>query len=111
MFADAARSTLARRRDEHDVEPPEIKRVLDAFVRDGRITSMPTASAKRQVLFDWLVRRFEVGRRYAESEVNSMLEGHCEDPVSLRRALVDHELLDRAEGLYWRCGGSVELDP
>lgn len=109
LFASAAREALARRRDEHDAEPPDVKRVLDAFVRDGRITSIATARAKRRILFDWLARRFEIGRRYTEAEVTAMLDGHSEDPVSLRRSLVDLELLDRAEGLYWRCGGTVDV--
>jgi hypothetical protein len=107
-FSDAARVALARPpSDEHAGEPPERRKVLEAFVRDGRITSMPTAPAKREILFDWLAGTFEVGRRYSEAEVNAALDGHAEDHVSLRRALVDAGLLDRDDGAYWRCGGTV----
>ncbi len=107
-IARAARAALARPpSDEHADETPERRKVLEAFVRDGRITSMPTAPAKREIVFDWLAGTFEVGRRYSEAEINAALEGHAEDHASLRRALVDAELLCRDERTYWRCGGTV----
>jgi hypothetical protein len=109
VFANAARTALARPpSDEHAGETPERRKVLEAFVRDGRITSMPTAPTKREILFDWLAATFDVGRRYSEAEVNAALDGHAEDHVSLRRALVDAGLLCRNDGTYWRCGGTVD---
>ena len=109
VFANAARTALARPlSDEHAGETPERRKVLEAFVRDGRIKSMPTAPTKREILFDWLAATFDVGRRYSEAEVNAALDGHAEDHVSLRRALVDAGLLCRNDGTYWRCGGTVD---
>jgi hypothetical protein len=108
VFSRAARAALSRPpSDEHASETPARRKVLDAFVRDGRITAMPTAPGKREILLDWLAGTFEVGRRYAEAEVNAALEGHAEDYVSLRRALVDAGMLDRDDRAYWRCGGTV----
>ena len=108
-FARAASAFLARPpSDEHADQPPERRKVLDAFVRDGRIMTMPTAPAKRRIVLDWLAGKFEIGVRYPEPEVNALLEGHVEDHVSLRRALVDEGLLDRDDGTYWRSGGTVE---
>jgi hypothetical protein len=106
----AARAALARPpSDEHSGEPPARRKVLDVFVRNGRIESMPTAPSKRRIVFDWLAGRFEIGHRYTEAEVNALLEGHAEDHVSLRRALVDQGFLDRGGGEYWRSGGTVEV--
>jgi hypothetical protein len=108
-FRRAARAARARPpSDEHAGEPEQRRKVLEAFVRDGRITSMPTAPWKREIVLDWLAATFEVGRHYSEADVNAALEGHAEDHVSLRRALVDAGLLDRAEGEYWRSGGTVD---
>jgi hypothetical protein len=108
-FRRAARTARARPpSDEHAGEPEERRKVLEAFVRNGRITSMPTAPRKREIVLDWLAGRFDVGRHYSEAEVNSALEGHADDHVSLRRALVDAGLLDRAEREYWRSGGTVD---
>ena len=73
--------------------------MLDAFVEDGRITSLPAARTKRRVLLDWLAQDFEPGRRYPEARVNEILEHHDVDSATLRRYLVDEDLLDRAWGL------------
>jgi hypothetical protein len=108
----AARQALQRPPStEHAAEPPAIRKVLDAFVRDGRITAMPASASKRRVLLDWLARRFEPGHRYAEIDVTAMLEGHTEDAVTLRRYLIDESFLDRSEGMYWRSGGTVDVSP
>lgn len=107
-FQVAAREALARPASvEHTGQPADARRVLDAFVRDGRITSIPAAQGKRLVLLDWLAQDFEPGRRYTESMVNLILGKRHPDTAALRRYLVDHELLSREGGIYWRSGGSV----
>ena len=55
-FALAARAEAERapRSPEHDDEPENVARVLRVFVRDGRLTSIPTVRAKRLVVLDWL---------------------------------------------------------
>ena len=109
-FALAARAEGQRepRRLEHDEEPPDIARVLRAFVHDGRLTSIPATHAKRTVVLDWLVQRFEPGRRYSEQMINLMLAQAHADTAALRRYLVDEGLLSRAGGEYWRTGGSFD---
>jgi hypothetical protein len=108
IYSRAARAALSSPpSDEHADEPPGRRKVLDAFVRGGRITSMPSAPAKREIVLDWLAGTFDVGRRYTEAEVNAALDNHAEDHVSLRRALVDAGMLDRDDRTYWRSGGTV----
>lgn len=75
---------------------------------DGRLVRMPTKRAKRLDLLDHLAQRFEPGRRYSEREVNASLVEVSEDYVTLRRYLVDERFLDRADGEYWRSGGTVD---
>lgn len=107
-FARAARVALARPRStEHDDQPAGVRRVLDAFVTDGRLTSIPTARAKRLVVLDWLAQLFEPGVTYPERRVNAMLERRHPDTAALRRYLVDEEFLERRDGEYWRAGGTV----
>ena len=91
----------------HDDEPADVARVLRAFVRDGRLMSIPAVHAKRLVVLDWLVQRFEPGRRYSEEMVNLMLGQVHPDTAALRRYLVDEDMLSRDHGQYWRTGGSV----
>ena len=112
-FALAARAEAERapRPVEHGDEPAGVARVLRAFVRDGRLISIPSVHSKRLVVLDWLVQRFEPGRRYPEPMVNLVLAQVHPDTAALRRYLVDNEFLSRASGEYWRTGGSYEPDP
>jgi hypothetical protein len=104
----AARAARARpASDEHAGEPPERRKVLEVFVRDGRITSIPASRSKRLVVLDWLAQDFEPGVHYPEQEVNERLARRGDDVAALRRYLVDEGLLDRERGEYWRSGGTV----
>jgi hypothetical protein len=83
--------------------------VLSAFVRDGRLASIPTQRSKRRVVLEHLVRVFDVGVRYPEREVNALLAVWHPDVAALRRYLVDEGLLTRESGVYWRSGGWVDV--
>ncbi|HEX2375058.1 MAG TPA: DUF2087 domain-containing protein [Actinomycetota bacterium] len=91
--------------------------VLRRFVHNGRLLAMPAAHGKRQVVLDHLARLFEPGRRYPEPEVNELLGRYHPDYAMLRRYLVDHGFLGRADEkagsrtvkVYWRTGGTVDL--
>ena len=83
-------------------------KVLRAFVRDGRLSSIPTSRTKRLVVLDLLAQEFEPGERYSEAMVNLMLGRWHADTAALRRYLVDEGFLDREAGQYWRMGGTVD---
>jgi hypothetical protein len=84
--------------------------VFSAFVKDGRITAMPAKHAKRLVLLDHVAGLFDIGVHYSEQDVNRILLTMYDDYVTLRRYLVDAGFLDRANGEYWRSGGTVEIE-
>lgn len=108
-FRMAARAALARPPSvEHADQPADRRRVLDAFVSNGRLTSIPASHAKRMVVLDWLAQDFEPGVRYSEAMVNLILGRRHADTAALRRYLVDHDLLSREAGEYWRSGGSTD---
>jgi hypothetical protein len=88
---------------------PEAVKVLRAFVRDGRLVSIPTVRSKRLVVLDRLAQEFEPGQHYSEPMVNLVLGRWHADTAALRRYLVDEGFLDRADGTYWRAGGSVSV--
>jgi hypothetical protein len=91
---------------EHGDAPPDAGRVLRAFVRDGRLTSIPAARSKRIVVLDLLAQEFDPGRRYSEAVVNLILGRFNADVAALRRYLVDEGFLEREHGEYWRAGGT-----
>jgi hypothetical protein len=83
-------------------EEPERARVLRRFIRDGRLTQIPTTRSTRLVVLEFLADRFEPGHSYPEREVNAILAELHPDHASLRRHLVDERLLARDAGRYWR---------
>jgi hypothetical protein len=90
---------------------PDADRVLRAFLRDGRLTSIPAVHSKRLVVLDFLARLFEPGQAYPETEVNERLARYHPDVAALRRYLVDEEFMHRRDSFYWRAGGTFEVDP
>ena len=87
----------------------EEREILARFFVGDRLTEIPTSRSKRLVVLERLALEFEPGRRYPESEVNDLLGRFHPDYASLRRYLVDEQLLDRESGEYWRAGGRVVL--
>lgn len=93
---------------------PEVgDQVIARFVRDGRLLSLPAQDSRRHQVLGFLAQSFEPGRRFPEREVDAVLrawtDGGGVDHVSVRRYLVDHGLLARDGGEYWRSGGWVDV--
>ena len=79
------------------------------FDEDGRLHTMPRKQSRKLAVLDVIAARFVPGVHYLEVEVNWELIGIYSDYVTLRRALIDFGLMDRADGRYWRSGGTVEI--
>lgn len=107
-FAVAARASAPEpRASDHPDAPADIARILDQAFRDGRLVQLPTKESKRLVVLDHIAQRFEPGKRYSERQVNASLSQIHDDTATLRRDMVDFGFMDRADGEYWRSGGSV----
>jgi hypothetical protein len=87
------------------IEDPALRRVLRAYLHDGRLPVIPRGGAKRTLLLGYLATAFEPGVHYPESEVNDTVRAWHPDVAALRRYLVDEGFLARQDGEYWRCGG------
>jgi hypothetical protein len=105
---------MARRRGEQAAkrfatdDPAELSVLLNCF-KDGRLAYLPEKFEKRRIVLEEIAHRFEPGTRYAEAEVNMVLQELYPDFAALRRYLVDSVLLTRGEGYYWRSGGTVRV--
>jgi hypothetical protein len=105
---------LAKRREQQAAkafateDPAKLSVLLNSF-KDGRLAHLPEKWEKREIVLEEIAQRFEPGTRYAEAEVNLVLRELYPDYAALRRYLVDSTLLTRAEGFYWRSGGTVRV--
>jgi hypothetical protein len=90
------------------IEPPtrrltEQEKVVRAFLRDGRLVSIPAKPGKRDLLLPVILDRcFPEDRPYEEKEVNMRLALLHPDVAALRRHLVDGRLMTREAGIYRR---------
>jgi hypothetical protein len=80
-------------------------RVLRAFIRDGRLVSIPARDKRRQVIYRYLRDQvFTEDRPYPEREVNQRLALFHPDVATIRRGMVDAGLVTREAGTYRRRG-------
>ena len=78
------------------------EKVLLTFFKRGRLIKIPAQLKKQQVILEKIAQEFEPGREYTEREVNIILLDFHDDVASLRRGLIEHGLMERDHGLYWR---------
>jgi len=80
-------------------------RVLRAFIRDGRLVSIPARDKRRQVVYRYLRDQvFTEDRPYPEREVNQRLALFHPDVATIRRGMVDAGRVTREAGTYRRRG-------
>jgi hypothetical protein len=87
---------------EYEGDEFEVKTLRAYIARDGTLKSIPTQHKKLMVILSYLVKNFEPGVQYSESQVNQTLRRYHEDTAALRRYMVDNSLLQREKGIYWR---------
>jgi hypothetical protein len=86
------------------------EKVLEIFVDPGgRLAAIPAQHKKRLAVLRWLAEDFEPGRRYPEAEVNRIISRRHPDFATLRRYLVDEELMQRRRSIYWRTGSVLNV--
>jgi hypothetical protein len=87
----------------------EIAKALEPYFRNGRLVVVPKKRAARLALLDFLAAQFEPGLTYSEDQVNVALSRFHPDHCMLRRYMVDEELMERRDGVYWRDGGTFDI--
>lgn len=76
------------------------RKVLRAFMPDGRCEVMPAQIKKRMIIYDEIYSLFEPGRRYTEAEVNETISRIHDDYCTVRRAFIGLGWMTREGGIY-----------
>jgi biotin operon repressor len=101
MFSQQELFTVA---SEVDAEAYDKKVIKDYSRRDGSLKTLPSQRKKLEAILRYVVKAFDVGKRYSEKQVNEILARYHEDTATLRRELVGYGLMQRegGGGEYWR---------
>ena len=90
--------------DSTDVSPTEAddrRMTQEAYFKDGRLLSIPPQAKARKYMLEKVAESFEWGRIYDEKEVNALLKTLHPEAATLRRELVDSNIMMRENGRYW----------
>lgn len=101
LFSQQELSTVV---SEVDADAYDKKVIRDYSRRDGSLKTLPSQRKKLEAILRYVVREFDVGKRYSEKQVNEILARYHEDTATLRRELVGSGLMQRqgGGGEYWR---------
>jgi predicted transcriptional regulator len=101
MFSQQGLSTVA---SEVDADAYDNKVIKDYSQRDGSLKTLPSQRKKLEAVLRYVVKAFDMGKRYSDKQVNEILARYHEDTATLRRELVGFGLMNRegGGGEYWR---------
>lgn len=100
---DASLSELLFTGDETiDRELAYRQKILDSFIVNGRLTSLPSQKKKREIVLEKLVEVFDFDRTYSEREVNQIIMEFYDDFCTLRREMIGFGLMIRDHEVYRR---------
>jgi len=89
---------------EVDADAYDNKVIKDYSRRDGSLKTIPAQRKKLEAILRYIVKAFDIGKRYSEKQVNEILARYHADTATLRRELVGFGLMQRegGGGEYWR---------
>ena len=101
MFSQQELSTVV---SEVDADAYDKKVIRDYARRDGSLKTLPAQRKKLEAILRYVVKAFDLDKRYSEKAVNDILRRYHEDTATLRRELVGYGLMQRegGGGEYWR---------
>lgn len=98
-----ARETLPAVTADVDMDAYD-RKVINTFCdENGRIKQFPAQQKKFEAILRYVVQAFDEDQRYTEKQVNEILSNYSEDVASLRRGLIEFQMMDREDDgeAYW----------
>lgn len=77
------------------------QKVLKTFMKNKRLTKLPVQRKKKLIILDEFVKKFNTGKKYTEDEVDSLINETYDDHCTIRRLLIEEEIMQRENQIYW----------
>lgn len=89
--------------EKYAITEEERNRVLDTYIKDGKIETFPSKEKRKLIALQHIVKRFEQNKIYTEKEVNEVLKLIYSDYVTIRRYLIEYGFMKRNNECteYW----------
>ncbi|MBQ8551826.1 MAG: metalloregulator ArsR/SmtB family transcription factor [Clostridia bacterium] len=78
------------------------RQIIASFVKNGRLTTIPSQLKKREVIYRHMLEGIAVGQSLTEREINTLIEKWHEDFCTIRRDFISLGLMTREDGIYMR---------
>ena len=88
----------ATRLDErYSITEEEREKIIKNYFdrKDGRLLEFASKEKKKIVILQYIMKKFNSGRKYTEKEVNSILKDIYHDFATLRRYLIEYGFMER----------------
>ena len=81
--------------DRYAITLEEEQKLLDKYVKEGRLTSFPTKQKRKLVVLRYFAKLFDPSLSYSEKEVNQIIKDVHDDYVTIRRYLIEYGFMER----------------
>lgn len=99
-------AVLSEKTDDNDLQQERDEKyrqkVLDAFFEYGKLKSIPSQRKKARIVYEEIIKAFELGHDYTEREVNIIIADFHDDFCTIRRDMISEGLLERDNMIYRR---------
>jgi DNA-binding transcriptional ArsR family regulator len=89
-----------RERSAMSWETEKARVIHSFFTPDGRLKQIPTQRKKKLIVFEHMVKGLQMGRKYAEKEINEYIQRFHEDYATIRREFIMNHYMYRENGVY-----------
>ena len=89
--------------EQYDITQEERDKILRSYISDGRVKALPKKHKKMIVILQYIIERFESGKKYSEKDVNEIIRDIFDDYATVRRDLIEFGFMDRKRDCseYW----------
>ena len=77
------------------------QKVLNTFIKNKKVTKLPVQRKKRMIIIEEFVKLFAPDKKYSEKEVDNIIKTLYDDYCTVRRIMIDEQIMEREKQSYW----------